>query len=272
MESHKSAVDEYFGQVSSYWTSIYDSNTVDGAIYRLREDRVHDWTDSLRLPASAPVLEIGCGSGRTTMALAKRGFTVAAIDSVESMVDIATRRVREEGAGNATVAVGDACSLNERDRSVRLVIAIGVLPWLERPADAVCEIARVLEPGGHAILSADNGARLSYLLDPRFNPVSVPAKRLLKRAILRLGLWANRPETFSRSHRIGEIDALVARAGLVKVAGETVGFGPFTFLGHALLPTRAGLRVHEFLQRLADKGVPVLRAGGSNYLVLARKP
>jgi hypothetical protein len=64
---------------------------------------------------------------------------------------------------------------------------------------------------------------------------------------------------------------LLARAGLAKVADQTVGFGPFTFLGRPLLPARVGIQVHESLQRLADKGVPALRSRGSNYLVLARK-
>src|ERR671937_1816491 len=125
---HKSAVDEYFREVSSYWTSIYESDTVEGAIYRLREDRVLDWTDGLGLPASSPVLEIGCGAGRTTVALARRGFSVAAIDSAEQMVEIAARRVRDAGSVNASLAVGDAYSLTERDGSMRLVVAIGVLP------------------------------------------------------------------------------------------------------------------------------------------------
>ena len=116
---HKSAVDEYFGQVSWYWTDIYESNTVDGAVYRLREQRVLDWTDRLGLPASSPVLELGCGSGRTTVALAKRGFSVAAIDSAEPMVEIATRRVRDVASGSASVAIGDAYSLNQRDGSMR---------------------------------------------------------------------------------------------------------------------------------------------------------
>ena len=51
----------------------------------------------------------------------------------------------------------------------------------------------------------------------------------------------------------------------------TLGFGPFTFLDHHLLPGAVGLRVHRSLQGFAGRRIPMLRSIGSQYIVLARK-
>src|SRR2546429_6673175 len=52
---------------------------------------------------------------------------------------------------------------------------------------------------------------------------------------------------------------------------STVGFGPFSFLGWKFLSDSSGVRVHRRLQQLADRGVPILRSMGTQYIVLARK-
>ena len=54
-------------------------------------------------------------------------------------------------------------------------------------------------------------------------------------------------------------------------ARVTLGVGPFTLYNHELLPPSIGLRVHRFLQGLADRRVRVIRSSGSQYTVLTRK-
>jgi hypothetical protein len=69
-----------------------------------------------------------------------------------------------------------------------------------------------------------------------------------------------------------ELDRLVRAAGLEKRRRRSVGFGPFTFLGVRLLSDSRSVALHRRLQRLADRGVPILRAAGMNAMVLATKP
>jgi hypothetical protein len=64
---------------------------------------------------------------------------------------------------------------------------------------------------------------------------------------------------------------LLNAAGLEKLDGITLGFGPFTFFGHHLLPDDVGLGMHRMLQRLVQQQFPVLRSLGSQYIVFARK-
>jgi hypothetical protein len=131
----------------------------------------------------------------------------------------------------------------------------------------------VLAPGGYLVVSADNRARLTHLLDPRRSPVTGPLRRTAKAALAATGRW--RPAgngALATFHRRGELDHILAGAGLEPVAGATFGFGPFTLLGRRLLSDPVGVRVDASLQRLADRAVPGVRSAGAQYLVVARKP
>ncbi len=276
MASHRrqqEKVSAYFQSMSSYWTDIYASGSVQGKVYRERQAAALAWIDSLALVPGSKVLEIGCGAGFLSVALAQRGLRVQAIDPAEAMVELARRHAVESGTAELlSLAVGDVSALTFEDGCFDLVIAIGVIPWLEQPESAIQEMARVTRPGGHIILTADNRAGLVVLLDPWYNPVLRPLRLLVKgaRARLRPHLPSpGAPEATFHSRRF--IDEALASAGLVKTSGKTLGFGPFTFLYHRLLPEALGLPLHQWLQRLADRGVPVLRSTGVSYLVRARK-
>jgi hypothetical protein len=74
-----------------------------------------------------------------------------------------------------------------------------------------------------------------------------------------------------RLHSIRRLDAELASAGLEKLDGITLGFGPLSFLGFRILTMTAEVKIHCKLQELADRGTPLIRAAGVHYLVLARK-
>jgi 2-polyprenyl-3-methyl-5-hydroxy-6-metoxy-1,4-benzoquinol methylase len=273
MKVPQQQVNAYFQSMSSYWKDIYASGSVQGNVYRERQAAALDWIESLGLKPEARVLEIGCGAGFLSVALAQRGLRVQAIDPAEAMVELARRHVLESGTAELlSVDLGDACALAFGDASFDLVIALGVIPWLKRPELAIQEMARVTRSGGHVILTADNRAGLIVLVDPWYNPALRPLRLLVKgtRAPLRARLPSSgAPEATFHSRRF--IDEALASAGLVKTGGRTLGFGPFTFLYHRVLPEAPGLALHHRLQRLADRGVPVLRSMGVSYLVLTRK-
>jgi ubiquinone/menaquinone biosynthesis C-methylase UbiE len=264
-------VNAYFRSQSSYWKGVYSSGGVAGNVYRERQAAALDWIESLGLMPQARVLEIGCGAGFLSVALAQRGLRVQAIDPAEAMVELARRHAVESGTAELlSVDLGDVCALAFEDGCFDLVIAIGVMAYLKRPELAIQEMARVTRPDGHVILTAGNRAGLINLLEPWYNPALRPFMSLVKGALVQFGLRPWSPNKVLHSRRF--IDEALASAGLVKTSGKTLGFGPFTFLHHRLLPETLGLPLQQWLQRLADRGVPVLRSTGVSYLVRARKP
>jgi predicted ATP-grasp superfamily ATP-dependent carboligase len=267
-------VEEYFEAESAFWDDIYRSTDVYGVIHQERRRRALGWIDGLGLQPGARVLEVGCGTGPTAVALAERGLDVDATDAVPRMLELTREKAEQAGVGDRLrVQLADVHALGFDDSTFDLALALGVMPWLHSPATALRELARVLRPRGYLIVNADNRARLTHLLDPKYNPALAPARAGAKVVLEHMGLrrdGTGGPAT--TPYRRREFDRLLASASLEKVASAVVGFGPFTFLGRDVLPPRVAVGVHRHLQRQADRGVPVLQATGAQYLVLARKP
>jgi ubiquinone/menaquinone biosynthesis C-methylase UbiE len=269
------AISDWSDAGAAYWDEVYDDPGVDGAIYRLRLRRVLEAFDRLPPPPGSRVLELGPGAGRVAVELARRGHHVVCVDPAEAMLRNTQARAGAQAVGDRVeTVVADAHALPFPDASFAVLVAVGVLPWLERPAVALAEMRRVLAPGGSAVLTSDNRARLTFVLDPRLNPLAVDvAKRADALLVRRLGMRSRRRrETLPRRYANRSVDRMLADAGLVKRSGSSVGFGPFSLLRRPVLPAGWAVPAHERLQRLADAGVPGLRGGGGQYLVVADRP
>jgi ubiquinone/menaquinone biosynthesis C-methylase UbiE len=267
-------VNAYFHAHSSYWKDIYAHGGVQAEIYRDRQSISLAWIDELALAPGSRVLEIGCGAGFLSVALANRGLRVHAIDSAEAMVELARSHAQASGtAGLLSVEIGDAYALPFEDEAFDLVVALGVVPWLVQPELAIREMARVTVPGGRVILTADNRARLIYLLDPYKNLALAPLKSGVRGLLGRIGFPpASQKGTKENLYDSRFIDETLASARLVKAMSMTLGFGPFTFMNRRILPTSLSRSLHRRLQLLADRNVPGFRSTGSQYIVLASKP
>ncbi len=263
-------VNSYFDEVASYWGELYEGSGVQEFVHQERLRIVLDLVDRIGLPASTRVLEVGCGAGMATVALGKKGYAVEATDTVQAMVDSTRQRAIKAGLqSRVRSSLEDVHSLSFPDRAFGLVVAMGVLPWLPSIEKPMLEMSRVLQPAGYLIVTVDNRRGLRWFLDPLTNPLLRPAKEMAKRALQRLGLMGPAVRPHLTSAR--ECDAALRAAGLRKVEGVTLGFGPFSLLKHQLLPNSVGLTVHRRLQALADRGFPGLRSAGSQSIVLARK-
>jgi SAM-dependent methyltransferase len=268
---HQNCLNAHFEASSAYWTDIYEFGDVDGTIYRQRRSVVLALAQKLALPAESPILEIGCGSGMTSVQLAREGYTIQAVDSVGAMIKRTRQHAEEACVGDRVItSMRDVYDLGYADNTFDLVLKIGVAPWLYSLEKAVREVVRVLRPGGYLITTADNWWRLHRWLDPRYLPLLAPMRRQVRNVLERLALIGP-PGVSAHLHSIRAFDHRLSAAGLTKIEGRTVGFGPFSFLGCKLLPDSLGVKVHHRLQDLADRGVPILRSMGTHYIVLARK-
>ncbi|MGH9773807.1 MAG: class I SAM-dependent methyltransferase [Candidatus Acidiferrales bacterium] len=263
-----------FRSTVHYWRNIYQLQDLDSAIYQLRRSVALKFVDKLNLPSESLILEIGCGAGLTTVALAQRGFQVHAVDTVDDMLALTNRAVREAAVGERVKTwIADAHALGLPDDSVDLVVAMGVVPWLQSLPKAMHEMARVVKPGGHVILTTDNFWCLHYLLDPLRFPGFQRFRWKLRKFLESFGLAAPRaPRPHLSLYSIKQMDKFGRNAGMLKIEGKTLGFGPFTFFNQSLFSEKISLGLHRALQRLADSGFPVLRSTGIEYVVLARKP
>ena len=127
----------------------------DGTAERQWEERLFAHSVAPWLTPATSALEIGCGGGKWTVRLAPRVRDLRVFDVAEAMLERTRRRVESDGLVNVTFHLG-----NGRDplpcpaASLDLVFSYDVFVHiaLEDTVAYVNEIARVLKPGGTAIL------------------------------------------------------------------------------------------------------------------------
>jgi len=106
-------------------------------------------------PPGSKVLEVGCGPGHLSTRLARdHGLDVTGLDLDPAMIKRARASVGRLGAGvpAPTFVVGDVAALPFADGSFDTVVSTLSLHHWADPAAGLAEIARVLRPGGRALV------------------------------------------------------------------------------------------------------------------------
>jgi len=99
------------------------------------------------------VLEVGCGPGNFTCALAEAGFTVTGLDAYAALVDAAKEKRRARHLSNLAFRHGElTCGNTFRDETFDQVVSIHALYAHPAPDRLLREAYRVLKPGGYAVL------------------------------------------------------------------------------------------------------------------------
>ena len=118
-------------------------------------------------------LDVGCGNGRHTEALAERVERAVGVDLSRDLLDEAVARARDRGFADAAAFVhGDAAALPVRDDAVDLAVYVATLhhlPSRDARVESLNELARVLAPGGVALVSAWSTAHDRFDRDEGFD-------------------------------------------------------------------------------------------------------
>lgn len=271
-ETQAAQVRAHFRDTATYWHDLYHREDPVAAVFRRRQAVALEMVESLSLPPGSRVLEVGTGAGFLTVELVRRKLVVTAIDAAIEMLGVAQANLDRNGLSDAVELLpGDVHALGFADSSYDLVVALGVIPWLHSPGRALSEIARVLAPRRHAIVTSDNRARLNHLLDPVFSPLIARPRGAISSAWRRARRTA--PDARFHPHMFWprQFRRMVENAGLEPLQDRTVGFGQFSIFAHPLLGGTLGVAVHERLQALADSGFPLVRETGCHQVMLARK-
>ncbi len=110
------------------------------------------------------------------------------LDRSRTMLERTRNHAVTSGVGElVTPILGDAHRLLLPTDTFDLVLALGVLSWLEEPNAAIKEMARVTRPDGHVLVTSLNSLDLARLLDPQRTPLLAPARSAARLAAARLG-------------------------------------------------------------------------------------
>ena len=105
---------------------------------------------------SAPtILEVGAGTGRYSVTLAKQGLHVTAVELIEHNLEIL--RTKLDGTEPITIFQGNALDLSRlSDNAFDLTMLLGPMYHLytnEKKLKALSEAVRVTKPGGHILVA-----------------------------------------------------------------------------------------------------------------------
>jgi demethylmenaquinone methyltransferase/2-methoxy-6-polyprenyl-1,4-benzoquinol methylase/ArsR family transcriptional regulator len=98
------------------------------------------------------LLDIGCGAGRMLELLAPHAERAVGVDLSPAMLGVARAQLEQAGLRNVQLRQGDIYALPVEQDSVDVAIVYQVLHYLDNPARALREAARVLAPGGRLIV------------------------------------------------------------------------------------------------------------------------
>ncbi|MDQ6682841.1 MAG: methyltransferase domain-containing protein [Chloroflexota bacterium] len=102
--------------------------------------------DRLTLPARPDVADLGAGTGRAALAMARLGWRVTAVEPGEPMLGVLRARADEEGLA-VTALTGTAEQTGLEPGSCDLAIAAQAFHWFDKPA-ALAEMGRIVRPRG----------------------------------------------------------------------------------------------------------------------------
>lgn len=121
----------------------FDALRFSGPIGTLLADEQEEVLASFLSPVGGrTVLDVGTGTGRAALALARRGAHVTGVDASDTMLAVARRRA-EEARLPVTFVHGDAHALAQPDRSFDAVVCLRVVMHTPDWRQSIAELCRV---------------------------------------------------------------------------------------------------------------------------------
>jgi ubiquinone/menaquinone biosynthesis C-methylase UbiE len=151
------------GTTQRVYGKLWDKYETDEYIkeaYRIIESRFKNNEFDLSVLKGKTILDMGCGSGRYTIALTKTGAEkVYGIDLGKESIRKAALIAEKSGIRNIEFDVGSVLDLPYEDNLFDFIYSNGVLHHTENLEQGINELYRTLKPGGESFLYlyADGG-------------------------------------------------------------------------------------------------------------------
>lgn len=201
-----------------YWTSpagltwIEHEEALDTAMAGLLDVML----DAANIDASDQIVDIGCGTGASTIGASRRATEghVLGVDISQPLLDRAIARARNDGAGNTSYLLADAQTHRFAKEQFDILVSRIGMSFFSDPVSALGNLAAAMRRGGRmTFVCWANVAQNPWFLIPK------------RAAEARLGMMgagdprAPGPTAFSD---IGYVTGLMSNAGLMDVGGKAV--------------------------------------------------
>jgi len=113
--------------------------------------------------AGKRILDVGCGGGLLTEALAARGADVTGIDMGEAPLSVARLHLRISGLDVTYRQIQAEALAEEEPGTYDIVTCLEMLEHVPRPAEVIAACAKLVKPGGSVFFSTINRNPKSFL-------------------------------------------------------------------------------------------------------------
>jgi ubiquinone/menaquinone biosynthesis C-methylase UbiE len=260
MTRSKREVKGLFSEVATEWAARYadpEPRTLNARHLIARQRFALEMVEAA-IPASAAILDAGCGSGEMSAKLMERGYAVWGIDVAKPMIGHARTH-----CGAARFGVADIEHIPFPDDTFDMVVSLGVIDYLDSDDHALREIRRVLRPGGRAVIAVANGRSPLRHLDDMVLRLVAPLRPAYHLVRYRLrGRPAPSPEAPTRTARRASSRRFYRSTWLRLLRG--LNFEPEEWICHSWGWLRSPLGL--LAQLVSTRHTPLLSRAGDRFV------
>ncbi|MBN1909456.1 MAG: class I SAM-dependent methyltransferase [Pirellulales bacterium] len=140
---------------SEHIAQDYDAYFAENRLFAFDEQVMARW-----LPHPGVAVDLGCGTGRTLLPLARRGFRCVGVDLSQPMLRVAQEKAAHEGLSidwvQANLVQMDCFADGWADYVSCLFSTLGMIQGLENRRTVLAHVRRILKPGGRFIVHVHN--------------------------------------------------------------------------------------------------------------------
>lgn len=158
------------------------------------------------------VLDLGCGGGILSEALAMKKAMVTGLDADEQSIAAATKHAQDNG-----LFIDYHCSAVEKFEAPAFdaITCMEMLEHVNEPEAVIAHCVRLLKPGGYLLLSTINRTLQAYA------SAVIAAEYLL-------GLLPKQTHDYAKFIKPSELAAMARNAGLEVIGLKGIGYNPLT--------------------------------------------
>ncbi|MDE2623475.1 MAG: bifunctional 2-polyprenyl-6-hydroxyphenol methylase/3-demethylubiquinol 3-O-methyltransferase UbiG [Betaproteobacteria bacterium] len=174
-----------------------------------------EWIDARASLFGKRVVDVGCGGGILSEALARKGADVTGIDLGEKPLGVAQLHLLESGVRVDYQLISAEDLAAEQPGRFDVVTCMEMLEHVPDPASTIAACAALLKPGGHAFFSTLNRNSKSYAM------AVVGAEYVLK-------MLPRGTHDYARFIKPSEMGRMARAAGLQLLALEGMSYNPLS--------------------------------------------
>jgi SAM-dependent methyltransferase len=263
----------YFQTNARIWTrTAYADPSAGRCFAEERMKLAAKWIERLSGGAPRRVLEVGCGSGRLAIELARAGHVVEALDSSPEMIEMAQEALHRHAAalrGRVRFRCADLES-HVPVRTADFVVALGVLPFFDQPRVLFRCASSSLAAGGYFIVNGPN--KLVGRRGPRWR--SWTHEALLQRIDPIFGLKIGSPPDLVRSlsRMVDEVARATRSTGLDPPSSAAPGPERAATAVADTNPRESALHPRDLEELAREFGLTIEALAGTGFVRTAIEP